>query len=86
MTKYNTLRIDINFKNKLLRGFDVKNYVSDYVDINPFSLRVLKVEEIIAEKIHAILNREKARDLYDLFFLLRIAKFSPLKCFTFKLI
>ncbi len=76
LTRYNTLRVDINFKNKLLRGFDVKNYISDYVDINPFSLRVLKVEEIIAEKIHAILSREKARDLYDLFFLLRIAKFD----------
>lgn len=74
LTRYNTLRVDINFRNKLLRRFDVKNYISDYVDISPFSLRVLKVEEIIAEKIHAILNREKARDLYDLFFLLRMAK------------
>ena len=76
LTKYNTLRVDINFKNKLLKGFDVKNYISDYIDINPFSLRVLKIEEIIAEKIHAILSREKARDLYDLFFLLRIAKYD----------
>ncbi len=78
LTRYNTLRVDINFKNKLLRGFDVKNYISDYIDINPFSLRVLKIEEIIAEKIHAILNREKARDLYDLFFLLRIANFNKM--------
>lgn len=91
LTRYNTLRVDINFKNKLLRGFDVKNYISDYIDINPFSLRVLKVEEIIAEKIHAILNRGKARDLYDLFFLLRIAKFDKelveekLKIFEMKL-
>ena len=76
LTKYNTLRVDINFKNKLLRGFDIKNYISDYIDINPFSLRVLKIEEIIAEKIHAILNRDNAKDLYDLFFLLRIAKFD----------
>ena len=91
LTKYNTLRVDINFKNKLLRGFDVKNLISDYVDINPFSLRILKIEEIIAEKVHAILSREKARDLYDLFFLLRIAKFDKelveekLKIFEMKL-
>ena len=76
LTKQNTLRIDINFKNKIIKGFNVKNYISDYIDINPFSLRILKPEEIISEKIHSILNREKARDLYDLFFLLRIAEFD----------
>ncbi len=76
LTKYNSLRIDINFKNKLLRGFEVKTYVSDYIDINPFSLRILKLEEIIAEKVHSIFNRNKARDLYDLFFLLRISDFD----------
>jgi len=76
LTKYNTLRIDINFKNKVLDSFDVVNYISDYIDINPFSLRVLKLNEIIAEKIHSLLNRQKARDLYDLFFLLRITKFD----------
>jgi len=76
LTRYNTLRIDINFKNEVIEGFDVKNYVSDYVDVNPFSMRVLKLEEVIAEKIHSIFMREKARDLFDLFFLLRIAEFN----------
>lgn len=71
VTKYNSLRIDINFKNKILLGFDIKNYVSEYIDILPFSLRILKPTEIISEKIHSLLNREKARDLFDLFFLLR---------------
>jgi predicted nucleotidyltransferase component of viral defense system len=46
------------------------------VDINPFSLRVLKSEEMVAEKIHSLLARKKARDLYDLFFLLRISGFN----------
>jgi predicted nucleotidyltransferase component of viral defense system len=32
----------------------------------------MPLEEIFTEKIHAILNRTKARDLYDLFFLLKI--------------
>jgi len=31
----------------------------------------LKLEEILAEKIHALIKRNNARDLYDLFFLLR---------------
>lgn len=76
LTRYNSLRIDINFKNKVINGFDIKNYVSEYVDINPFSLRMLTLEEIIAEKIHSIFMRDKARDLFDLFFLLRISKFD----------
>jgi len=76
LTKQNTLRIDINFKNEIIKGFNVRNYISDYIDINPFSIRILKPEEMISEKIHSILNREKARDLYDLFFLIRIAEFD----------
>lgn len=76
LTKYNTLRADMNFKNKILQGFDVKSYIPEYIDINPFSLRSLKTEEIIAEKIHSIFMRKKARDLFDLFFLLRISGFN----------
>ena len=76
LTSYNTLRIDINFKNKVISGFNVKNYVSDYIDINPFSLRVLKLEEMIAEKIHSIFMKQKARHLFDLFFLLKLSKFN----------
>lgn len=70
LTARNTVRIDISLTNAVF-GYDVKNYVSPYIDINPFSLRTLGLKEILAEKIHAILAREKARDLYDLFFLLR---------------
>ncbi len=76
LTESNTIRIDISIKNKVLLGFDVKNYVPEYVDINPFSLRVLKPEEMVAEKIHSLLSRRNARDLFDLFFLLRISKFN----------
>ncbi len=74
ITKYNTLRIDINIKNPVLGKFDIKNYTSLYIDINPFSLRALSLKEILAEKIHSILNRENARDLYDLFFLLKFVE------------
>ena len=76
ITKYNTLRIDISLKNKIFLPIDIKNYVSDYLDIPPFSLKVLNPEEIISEKIHSMLNRRKARDLYDIFFLLKQFKFN----------
>lgn len=76
LTEYNTISVDISIKNKALRGFDVKNYVPGYADINPFSIKVLKLEEMVAEKIHSLFSRKKARDLYDLFFLLRISRFN----------
>lgn len=70
LTQFNIVRIDVSLYN-IVFGFEVKNYVSPYIDIPPFSLRVLKLEEILAEKIHALIKRNNARDLYDLFFLLR---------------
>jgi hypothetical protein len=73
ITEYNTLRIDVSLVN-IVFGFETKNYVSNFIDINPFTLKVLKLEEMIAEKVHALFAREKARDLYDLFFLLRLSR------------
>jgi predicted nucleotidyltransferase component of viral defense system len=70
LTQFNIVRIDVSLYN-IVFGFEVKNYISPYIDIPPFSLRVLKLEEILAEKIHALIKRNNARDLYDLFFLLR---------------
>jgi predicted nucleotidyltransferase component of viral defense system len=70
LTQFNIVRIDVSLFN-IVFGFEVKNYISPYIDIPPFSLRVLKLEEILAEKIHALIKRNNARDLYDLFFLLR---------------
>ena len=76
LTSYNTVRIDVSLKNKALLGFDLKSYVPDYIDIKPFSLKILKLKEMVAEKIHSLLARKNARDLYDLFFLLRISRFD----------
>ena len=76
LTKRNMIRVDISTKNKVLKGFDLKAYVPEYPDVNPFYLKVLKPEEMIAEKVHSLLARENARDLYDLFFLLRFSKFD----------
>lgn len=74
LTRYNTLRVDISTGNPVLAGFDVKTYVPEYVDINPFSIRALKPEEMLAEKVHSLFARGSARDLYDLFFLARLAR------------
>ncbi|RLF34794.1 MAG: hypothetical protein DRM99_05875 [Thermoplasmata archaeon] len=43
LTSYNTVRIDVSLRNKVLLGFDLKNYVPDYIDIKPFSLKILNL-------------------------------------------
>jgi predicted nucleotidyltransferase component of viral defense system len=44
---------------------------SAYQDIPECTLHVMSVEEMCAEKVRAVMTREKARDVYDLWFLLR---------------
>ena len=41
-----------------------------YPDLLPYQVRVMRKEEIAAEKIRAVLTRTSARDLFDLYFLL----------------
>lgn len=41
----------------------------EYDDIVPFLLTALTLEQLCAEKVRALLNRGKARDVYDLWFL-----------------
>ncbi|MBS3138746.1 nucleotidyl transferase AbiEii/AbiGii toxin family protein [Candidatus Woesearchaeota archaeon] len=44
---------------------------SSYREIPSFEVYVMKEQEIAAEKVRAILSRDKARDVYDLWFLLK---------------
>ena len=65
-----SVRIDINTKSSIdLNPFNLR-LDSIYPDIPAFSLRVMQEKEILAEKVRAILSRTKARDVYDLWFLL----------------
>ena len=45
--------------------------IASYPEIPSFELSVLGVEEIAAEKIRGIMTREKPRDVYDLWFLVK---------------
>lgn len=45
--------------------------VSEYDDIRPFVVTVLTPEQVLAEKVRALMVRGKPRDLYDLWLLLR---------------
>lgn len=65
-----TVRIDINLKSKVL-DYHLLNLKSFYPDIPSFDILAMSPKEILAEKVRAILTRNKARDVYDLWFLIK---------------
>lgn len=58
----------------------VKEISPVYSDIPPFTVLLMGEEEMAAEKIRAMMTRSKARDIYDLYFLLQknVVVSSPL--------
>lgn len=66
-----TLRIEISKREKILLEPEVKEIVPIYPDLHPYTILIMQLNEILAEKIRAIIVRTKARDVYDLWFLLR---------------
>lgn len=66
-----TLRIEVSQREKTLLDPEVKEVIPLYPDIQPYVICVMNPEEILAEKIRAIMKRTKARDIYDLWFLLK---------------
>ncbi len=60
-------------------------FVPAYREIPSFDVFVMGPEEILAEKVRAILTRNKARDVYDLWFLLRRGTAVDLKIIDKKL-
>ena len=66
-----TVRIDINKKSKVLFPPISPTFYSSYREITPFQVLCMDPVEIVAEKIRAIVQRDKARDVYDLWFLLQ---------------
>ncbi|ODS40305.1 MAG: hypothetical protein A7315_08940 [Candidatus Altiarchaeales archaeon WOR_SM1_79] len=64
------IQIDINLKSEVFFP-ELRRFSSLYPDIPGFSTLVMKEKEILAEKIRAIMTRTRARDVYDLCFLLK---------------
>lgn len=65
------VRVEISHRNDIVLRPDIKEFIPLYNDLRPFSIPVMKKEEILAEKIRALMTRTRARDLYDLAFLLK---------------
>jgi len=67
----NTIRIDINCVSSLDAEPKVERYSSIYGNIPAMTLCIMPLEELLAEKIRALIIRQKARDLYDLAYFLK---------------
>ncbi len=65
-----TLIFNISQREKVFLPSRRFPYISIYQEIRPFDLFVMDETEILAEKIRAIYGRNKARDVYDLWYLL----------------
>lgn len=63
--------IDINFKSEVVLPAEQRTYESTYPTIGEISIRSMHPKEIFAEKIRALLTRLKARDLFDIYFLMQ---------------
>ncbi|MGC8831781.1 MAG: nucleotidyl transferase AbiEii/AbiGii toxin family protein [Thermoproteota archaeon] len=66
------VRVEVSRREKVLREVEIKELRPVYPDILPFYVMVMNLEEILAEKVRALTWRGKARDLYDLWFLLKM--------------
>lgn len=62
------IRFDFSFRENLVLPILKKEIVNEY-GLEKATVNVLPVEEILAEKIHALLCRRAARDLFDVWFL-----------------
>jgi len=65
------IRLEISLRERVILPPDAREIVPVYYDLQPYLIKVMRSEEILAEKIRAILTRTRAKDVYDLWFLLR---------------
>ncbi len=65
------LIIDVSFRENVILPPIMKTIGRFMEEIPEFDVFVMQEKEILAEKVRAILTRGKARDIYDLWFLLR---------------
>lgn len=66
-----TLYIEISLREKVLLDTEAVEINPVYPDIQPYILAVMNMSEIIAEKVRAILCRNKPRDVFDMWFLIK---------------
>jgi hypothetical protein len=63
--------IDMSFRENILLPPEIKTIGRFLEEIPEFDVFVMQEKEILAEKIRAVLTRTKAKDVYDIWFLLK---------------
>ena len=69
-----TLQLELSYRNSDQQG-EVITVVNDFIP--PYTIVALKREQLIGQKIQALISRQKARDFYDLYFILRANLLHP---------
>jgi hypothetical protein len=65
------VRVEISKRRDVVMKAIPEEYDPIYRDVLPFSIPVMDPIEVVAEKVRAIMIRDRSRDLYDLWFLLK---------------
>jgi hypothetical protein len=68
--------VDISLRQDWLLKPEPKYLIPLYQDIGTFSIPVMDINEILAEKLAATITRTKMRDIYDVYYLLAIKKIA----------
>ena len=67
----NVITINLSMKEKTIYKANEERIYPKYRDIPSFNVSVMPLQEILAEKIRALFTREKPRDVFDIWFLLK---------------
>lgn len=62
------VQLEISLRKKEIKG-EIVTIVSDFLP--PYTIVQLSLDELVEEKIKAVISRKKSRDFYDIYFLLR---------------
>jgi predicted nucleotidyltransferase component of viral defense system len=65
-----SIRLEVSRREEVLLKPDVVELNPVYKDVLPYVIKIMDKTEIAAEKVRAVLTRDKVRDVYDLFRLL----------------
>jgi len=65
------LRLQISRREKILLKPESRLIIPSYSDLRPYPVLAMRLEEVAAEKVRAIMTRNEPRDIYDLYLLVQ---------------
>ena len=67
-----SLKIEISKREEIILKPKLKTITPTYPDLQPYTMLIMDEEEILAEKVRAIMTRNKPRDIFDLNFAMAV--------------